>query len=369
MKTHARFGPSTLDSLSKCLRFKYLDSPEAANEGTELHKAFETENLNGLTEEQRTVVQQTLDYVESLKATEGGPENWNDNREMRLELRDLTYGTADRVLVHKQKMIAHVIDAKFGRLQGEHDFQVQTYAAALTERYFDAGVPLETVTTHVLSPRISDIQVKVYNAEELLQEIRNRIIALYEKIDDPFNPPTPNEDLCAKCARAAKCPALNQVAVAVAPRLGLPLPSAFAPDSLASDKDRAIAQVLAGALINWGEQVKKNNAAYVQNGGTILGNKLVTRSTGLRVPVEHTGLAWQVLRQHLDEDLLLSGSTLVLGRLASNIAEAHGIPEADAKEQLRTWLRDIAEEGSTSFLQKTKRLSDTEQLKMITENA
>ena len=372
-KAHHRHSPSKLDSLTKCLRFKYKQTEtqnDAANEGTELHKAFETGNLAGLNEEQKTVVQMTRDYVDSLKAADGGPTEWLDMPEQHLVLKDRTYGTTDRVLIHKTLPKAIVIDAKFGRREGEHAFQVETYGAAVVENAVDlCGHEITEVEVHVVSPRLRDFFVAKHDGQELLTSVRERIDTLYERLEDPFNPPTPHEDLCGLCDRADRCPALGKLVVDAAPKLGLPVPSAFAPDALVSDKDRAIAHVLAGAFENWAEQIKKNNTAFVNNGGTIPGFKLVTRSTGIRVPADMTSIALTTLLNNgISSDLLQESCTLVVGRLAKVMAEASGISEADAKETLRSMLADIAQEGQATFLQKTKRLSDEAQLKLIAES-
>lgn len=372
-KAHHRYSPSKLGSLSKCLRFKYKQTEtqnDAANEGTELHKAFETGNLAGLNEEQKQAVQMTLDYVNALKAGDGGPTEWLDLPEQELVLKDRTYGTTDRVLIHKTLPKAIVIDAKFGRREGEHAFQVETYGAAVVENALAlCGHEITEVEVHVVSPRLRDFFVDKHDGQTLLTSVRERIDTLYERLEDPFNPPTPHEDLCGNCDRADKCPALGRLVVNVAPKLGLPIPSAFAPDALVSDKDRAIAHVLAGAFENWAEQIKKNNTAFVANGGTIPGFKLVTRSTGIRIPAEMTSVALTVLQGNgIAADLLQESCTLVVGRLAKLMAEASGISEADAKEALRGMLADVAQEGQATFLQKTKRLSDEAQLKLITES-
>ena len=70
---HHKYGPSTLDSLSLCVRFKFRarDVDDAADEGTLLHKAFETGDLRGLTDEQASCVRTIRDYVDALKFEHG----------------------------------------------------------------------------------------------------------------------------------------------------------------------------------------------------------------------------------------------------------------------------------------------------------
>lgn len=367
-KQHARYSPSTLDSLTKCLRFRYNETnDDAANEGTELHKAFETGNLAGLNDEQKLAVTKARDYVATLKISDGGPGMWSDLSEERVELKGLTFGTADRVLINRTAGVFHVIDAKFGRLSSDHDMQVRTYAAALYEKLAAEDPEKQwTANTHVVAPRLNLIDHQAFDAAELYAEIRQQIVALYARLDDPFLPPTPHEDLCAKCARASKCPALGIVVREAASCAGLPVPATFAPNALVSEKDRAIAQVLAGALINWGEQVKKLNAEYVQQGGSIEGFKLVTRSNGLRVAQEHTTAAVAALTvSGISQDLILDNCTLSIPKLAQAWADQQGTDAADAKDHIRSVLGELAQEGSSAFLQKQKRISDNAQLALL----
>lgn len=370
MAKHARFSPSMLDNLSRCIRFKYVErkDEDAADEGTMLHKAFETGNLVGLDNEQTQSVQSILDLVDSLKATNGGPSNWIELKEGKVMLEDLTFGTMDRALIHKYMPIAYVIDAKFTRRRSEHDMQLKTYAAALVEMTTDRK--LEKVTTVIAAPRIGEPEMETFDAQQLLVDVRKWVTDLYARIDDPFNEPTPHEDLCDKCNWAHKCPKLNAVVKQCVISLGLPLPSVFDPSAMTSDQDRMIGQVIAGALANWAEQVKHNNAEYVKatgDGNTIPGFRLVSRSTGLRVNSELTPLAVSAIVTQLDqdEDFVLEHCTLAIGKLTKAIAEKTGRLESEIKEEIKTALSDMVQEGTAEYLTKTKKVTDTSMLLSI----
>ena len=358
-EAHALHGPSSIDSLSLCVRFKYNDSDDdAADEGTLMHKAFETGNLAGLDDEQKACVTTARDYVESLKF-EGGsdPSEWQDFAEVKLELKGLTYGTADRLLVNPKRRLAHVIDFKTTRRESAHGWQLRTYGACAVELYPE----VERVLTHIAAPRLGGIEREEYEAAKLLGDVRAHIEKLYARIADPAEPPTPDEDLCCKCANAATCPAICKTVATVAAGLRLPLPDVFAPDAIVSLRDRALAQVLAGAMINWGEQVKKNNAAFVDETGTdIPGYKKMRRSTGLRVPKERVNDAADALKQAFGMSVrdVLSCCGLTVGDVVAHVSMSQGVPEANAKEMVREALADTAVEGSCSFLSKEKRVSD-----------
>jgi len=382
-KSHSRWGPSTLDALSKCVRFKYSDiDNDAAEEGTMLHEAVETGSVLGLDEEQRSSVNKIREYIESLK--EGKPEDWHELHECRIRLEDLTYGTADVVLIHKREPRAHVGDAKFTRIEGEHAFQVRTYGAGLVETItqarnimdHDGNVVLyakdfprggiKEVTLHVIAPRTNTITQETHIAQKLLSQVRADIEDLYEKIDDPWRPPTPSDTLCGKCARASTCPALNKVAVQAAKGVGLPLPEQFSPDAIVSVEDRARAQVIASALSNWADQIKKMNNEYAKEGGEIPGFKLRSRSTGLRLPKEYTSIAIGMLADAgIPESTVMEAMSITLGKLAQLHSDNTGATKAEVKELIQTTLADYVEEGQTQFLQKAKRVSDDKLMEQI----
>lgn len=359
-KGHHIYGPSSLDRLTRCVRFKYRrtkERDEAGNEGTELHEAFETGNLAGLTEEQAGAVTQIRNYVKGLKH-EGGttPKEWDDFREIKVNLGDLTYGSADCILFHEKTGVLHVIDAKFTRVAATHDMQLRTYAAAYMYDH-RKWCNFSTVTTHVLAPRLNSIDTHTYPAELLYKETEAAIRELYARIDNPFTPPTPDEEVCGLCDRAAECPALNRVIVAAGHKLGLPLPDNFLPGGSMSPRDRAIAQLLRGIFKNWGDQIARNNAAFVDEGGEVLYHRLTKRSTGIKLPKENTSDAFDVLVKELGREQLLGCCTVVLGDVRKLLAKQRNIPAAAAKEVLRELLPGMLVEGQTMFLQKTGKIS------------
>lgn len=379
-RTHARYSPSSLTAKSKCRCFDYNDSDEtSALEGTELHAAAETGDLRGLSQEQAKDVRNCLDYVKSLTAGDG-PANWIDLSEARLELEGLTYGHADKVLIHMTKPEAHVADYKFVRTGGgDYTQQIEAYAAALYEMLlkglpikdadgnvlyqFDGPRDISKITTHLIAPRLGDIETQEYDGAELLRSVRSSIEKLYVELDDPFKKPTPHADLCGKCRHAAKCPAIGAVAVLVAKGIGLPIPSTFAPDSMIDPVTRMQAQVVAGALTSWIEEIKKNNAAFVEQGGEIPLYKMTTRSTGLRINADMTPLALLKLEEAgFDRLDLLECCSLALGKLTDRLSEATGNVKAEIKEQMREVLGDLLSEGSCSYLAKVKRLPDAAML-------
>lgn len=364
MAKHARYGPSSLDALNRCIRFKYGDMNEdAAAEGTMLHEALETGDLAGLTEDQKEDVRNILQYIESLKT---GPGTWEDLKEVKVKLEDLTYGTADRILVNTEQRLVHVIDGKFTRVAGDHSYQARTYGAAYIE--MNGAENFDKVHTHIVAPRLNVLELGEYDPAELLTRVRQDIEALYARIADPFNPPTPEGDLCAKCARAARCTALSQTAVQTCRGMGLPLPAVFDPGAVTSNTDRALAQAIAGALENWAKQVKQRNTEFAKLGGEIPGFALRSRSTGTRLAKEDTPAAFAILKAcNFDEDNILQACKLSIPDLAKHHAATAPESEKATKEKIKNVLGALTREGASTFLQKTKKVSSEQLVKQLTQ--
>jgi hypothetical protein len=340
---------------------------DAAEEGNMLHAACETGDTTGLDDPQKEDVENALAYKNGLMT---GPGVWEDGAEARVTLEDLTYGTSDRVLYNEEQALLHVIDFKFTRVAGDHEFQARTYAAGTIEELLRLGKPVKKVFTHVVAPRLNITETTEYDdPEALLAHVRKDIEDLYEKIDNPWNAPTPHGDLCKNCARAGGCPALATTAVAVSKGLGLPLPTAFSPDALVAVKDRALAHAVAMALENWSKEVKKQNTDFVKETGKDLpGYALRSRSTGARVAKEDTPLAVEMLRVNgFSDDEILQGCRISLNDVAKVHAEGSTDSIQKTKERVKGLLSSITTEGQSTFLQKTKRVSEEQLIKQLTE--
>lgn len=393
-KLHAKRSPSTLDNLSHCVRFEHIPMEDAGTEGTDMHEAYTSGSLAGLLDDERkSAVQNCIDYTNSLLATEGGPDCWHDICEARLELRDLTWGHSDRILLHKTKPLAHVLDVKFTRVEGQHDFQLRTYGACLVEMFTEALANddkllrlqssetgavnvisliqgrLEKVTTHLVAPRLRKIDVVEHNPMDLLVSVRQQIDMLYARCNDQLEPPTPNDVTCQRCANAPRCPALNKVAVTLSRGLGLPMPSEFELGARATPEDRARAEVLRRVFVNWAETVAEHNKEFVAAGGTIPGFKVITRSTGDRIDKEDTATAAILLRDMgVTVEDILNASRLSINDLVDIVAG--GDPDRTkkgTKEEIVTALASVIKSGSTSYLSQERRIPPVQQLQEIND--
>ena len=365
-KKHARYSPSTVEKLLLCSCFRHKDMLQASDEGTLLHKAAETGDLTGLDDEQKKVVSTYLTYVANVKAGFGDKPIFHAH-ERKLELKDLTFGYADDVIICGD--VAHIPDLKTGRkpvtpadLGGvPGNVQVRIYCAALMEE-----LPhITQCTGHLVAPRIPHTSHYTFG-RDVIESTRKMLEESYDKWDDPFErKPIANEELCPICARAAKCPVLNTTAVLAARSVGLPVPAVFDPGSMVSDADRSKAQAIAQALENWAEQIKKRNLAYVvETGAELPGFKLMNKSTGKRVPRDNSLSACNALLAsgYLNQEQLLGTVSLSIPEMAKAAQEIRGTTENEERARLGAILGTLAVEGSATYLQRIKKITDQQLL-------
>lgn len=369
-KQHARYSPSRIPNLKKCLRFKYVEGEvdketgvaaenEAAAEGTMLHDAANKRDLRGLTDEQQRAVESGVQYVDSVIAECPGGQVFY---ETTVSLEDLTYGDADVIVVSADKKIGHILDYKFGRVDTDYDDQVRTYAAALLEQYPE----MEKVLTHIVAPRLGEAPSVQEFDRSLLTQVRKELTELYARIDNPFNPATPHAELCGKCARAEYCPNFNTALKPVVHGVGLLLPASWNPGDRSDPVDMARRQICAGALASWIDDVKSNNAEFVAAGGEIPGFKLVQRSTGMKIDREATKTAFDMLVSvGYDPSLLWSALSISLTEVANQRKSVEGGDASEYKEQMKQVLGELIREGRCQFLQKTKRVKDNDLLTQL----
>lgn len=279
---HHQHSPSQLRNFELCARFlpeKSDRTNEAADEGTALHAACETEVLIGLDMEQREAVSKCLAYIDTLPK----PEGTKDYREYRVSVPRITRGTIDRLIIRPDG-VAYLIDYKFGRNPvdlAKDNLQGQAYALGVFHKF-----PLvHSIAVVFLCPRqLEDDQPHVYRRADI-PTIMMRIASVKAAARSKTAPYTPNPSACARCGRKTRCPALIERAALVAQAYGgLPAPTHFDPGSLVSPEDRAKAQALASVLEKWAQEVREANLrAVLEEGAEIPGYKLAHRKGHRRV--------------------------------------------------------------------------------------
>lgn len=208
---HHDFGPSSLERYRICPGSYVMqkDIPEttsaAAEEGTMLHNAVATKDLDGLNPEQELSVTKCLDFVATL--VEPGDELYH---ELELELRDpdtgelLTFGTSDVVIVKPERQTIVVIDWKFGYTPVKdvsNNIQLATYCAMAMQKFGFASC-----TGYVFQPRIGKRSSYTFtNLDAIISNVKN-IIA---KATSDTMVLRATEESCRYCRARLNCPAFR----------------------------------------------------------------------------------------------------------------------------------------------------------------
>lgn len=356
---HHKYGPSTLKHLEICPRWeRQPDSGGyAAEEGTLLHAACETENLAGLDEEQKYAVTQCLDYVNGLLATASVSD---DLREILLELRGvdgnvLTFGTADRLIIHAEGTAADLVDYKFGRNSvgdAENNVQGQAYAVGA----FQDFPKLETVTVHFLLPRRDEITTAQY-ARAKLDTLFLRVATIIARAEELAVPPNPDSENCLYCGAKARCPALAERALVYARHADQAvLPQIWNPRDIADPNVLAGALRAAPLLEEWCKQVKAEGVARVNSGQHIPGFVLRRRSGGREI-VDPIGVLTQAEHAGVDRSDLINTARWSLTAIRELISAK--IPQGEKTKALDAFDQEIAayvaQRPDTEYLAREKK--------------
>jgi hypothetical protein len=263
--------------------------------------------------------------------------------ELRVELKDLTYGTADYVLIWPSIRKALVADWKFIRTQSvsepKDNLQVRIYAAGVLEAFPE----IDEVEAFVVAPQINWLPDSFTFYRNDLPIIREQVEKITLECADPFKKPRAC-DLCGNCENISRCPEMGKVAVTVASNIGLPMPSTFAADSLAVPEDRAKAYIIAKALENWSEQIKKNTSEWLAQGNELPGHSTVTRNGNMKI--NDVPAAVVALRTLLDDNQILGAMSMSITKITDVVAEKEG--KKNARETVENLLVGLISRGPSS---------------------
>lgn len=341
-----RLSPSGLQAKASCPCFDYReltdvdgDSGETmAERGNRLHKAVATEDLELCkTDDEREQVQLALDYTRSLIA--GAGNNAIVLREQHVDIPSLDGGTLDFAVI--KDATAWLVDYKFIRtssvVEPTQNLQLRAYAMGL----FLAYPEVQEIKAAFIAPGMGYAPDPVVYSRTDLPVFLAEIERVRAEVDNPFKKPCTGE-YCPDCANAARCPALCAVAIGVSKGpLGLPVPDNFEPGRMVSPRDRGIGHLLAAALENWADQVKKNNNAAARAGEQVMGHRIVSRSGGLVIKdhrAVYVNMQTAPDNLRLAPDEIVDAMTTTPKRLADVIATKYGLTGKEANEILKEWL-------------------------------
>lgn len=375
---HARFSPSKLGNKEKCSKFDYEQAPvgetnESADEGTLMHKAFETRDLSILqTEEQRSQVEKVLQYVETLTAGVD-PLLVTTYHEKKVEIPDYTFGYADLIIIINNEdgttNHAHVVDAKFGRKgadEADNNVQIMCYAGGLLfgkvhmNNYTEpVEMNVPRVYGHIVAPRLDSITTVQYTIDDK-PKILGRLEAILARANDPFDPPKPDPDLCTICQWRATCPKINSLAVKTAQSIDQFIPSIIDPTQLAnaSSDDKAKAYALAQMLEAWAESARKVVIkSAMENNEDIPGYTKVKRAGTVKITSTDEAIA--MLEGSVSDHAIRSASSISLSKLSDAYADETGMTKREARDRVESILAPVLEQGpEITFLQRKRGVSE-----------
>ncbi len=273
MSKHARHSPSSLGYKEVCPAFCGRGGTNAAaEEGTLMHAALETDDFSALDEEQLFLVGLCRDFRDGELDKLDNPKQY---RELKLDIGDgLTFGTADFVAVAGTHAL--LMDWKFGRGSIEPagtNAQGAAYALGVFERFPE----VDALDLHFVQPRREFISSHTYTREDmagLLLRIRTiiRRANARNKVECPGLQ-------CSYCRKQAMCSALCNLALPIASRYqGMAIPEELHPSNISDP--RVMAQCLDAAKIlkEWVESVNFHAVDMAANGVEIPGYKLANRA-------------------------------------------------------------------------------------------
>ena len=342
--THHPFSPSTLQRLSLCPGSYRMtrDIPEPpqsedAAEGTLLHEAVATGNLDGLTAEQQEAVTACIEFKDGLIAASPTACKCYEQKvtvyDEDLET-ELTSGYVDFAIA-REDGTADIVDWKFGRgnvPEANGNLQLAAYALGVMHMF-----GCTTVTAHIFQPRV--FGHTSYTFTKPANILRN-IKTIIERAKSETLILNASEEACRYCRAASTCPACNQ-------RYGLQ--PADIQNNMLSDPAKLLdlwerAQ-MAGKLI---DAIKARVTDYINEHGA-LGDWTLEQRAGKREVRDAGELYRRICDMLPSHDLAECYSIKVsalLDKLAERIqktAEHNGVKvlKKDAKKQAEDMIEDL----------------------------
>jgi hypothetical protein len=252
---------------------------------------------------------------------------------------------------------AHLIDYKFAFSAYEAD-SPQFWAYCLG--VWDKHPEVEEITAHVVLPFQGVIDVESWSRKSDYERLSAQTAAIIESArrDNPETYQTGSH--CAWCGQRAKCPKLNNLALAVAAQYqpeALELPAKFDPALIDDPQVIAVAKKLGPILKAWAEKVDQRALEMrLVEGIEIPGFELAERSAPFKITDAQA--AWEVVKDHMTPEAFAGCAEVKIGALEKAfVRTAKRGTIKSAKETLRCALLDAnaaQSEGTSQYLRKSK---------------
>lgn len=282
-RAHAKHSPSSLGYKEQCPAFSGRPgSNAAADEGTMLHEALETDIYDGLTEEQSFICGLCRDFRDGeLERLSTLTTKVHQYRELPLTIcNGLTRGTADFVAIAGDEGI--LIDYKFGRGHVEPaatNAQGCAYCLGTFERFPE----LRRLTLHFVQPRAELISTHTYVREQDMPAMQLRVETIIRRANARNKEEHPSL-ACCYCRKQATCTALRRIALPIAARyaedtsLALTPEDELHPSRITSPELMSRCLTCAKVLKEWVESVTYHALLMAKEGTDVPGYKLMTRA-------------------------------------------------------------------------------------------
>jgi hypothetical protein len=315
---HSKYGPSSLGYRDLCAGWTGDKDGDTtfADEGTMLHSAAEKNELTALNPEQKQCVEQCLSVVTQL---EKGAREVHKETKLGI-LKNLTFGTADRVIVHKSHV--DLVDFKFGRnpvAPAAVNLQGWAYALGVFERW--PRIP--RVRVWFLLPRLDVVDRHTFSRADIpmMEHTIRAIIAKCERYAETGDTAllNPCEAACLYCGAKLTCPKFTQFALAVAQKYEpLAVPAEVHSSAITDPSQMAILYSQAKVLERMVDSVKEHATQLAKEHGGALcdknGNPVFELGTRAGERSLNLGLGLPILSEYLDDRELLSIAKLPLGK-------------------------------------------------------
>lgn len=317
-------------------------------EGKLLHRALETGDLRGLTENQLRLVGMCSDYVNRIL-----PQGTTRKHEVRFPIVGSDYGFGDLIGLKGNK--GWYIDYKFG-FNKQEDVEVNPAAQAYALGMLTVFPYLASVECHYLYPRLEEVSVGTFTRQDM-----PKIIARITAIKERHSAATPetckyHEDTCVYCVHLGKCPTAAKALLPLAQKYAgthdMDVP--VVPDLSAIRDPETWARIYRGlpALEALVGSIKRHALEFRQESGIEIPGTTLREKKGARAILSPLG-AWEVAKEFgVSQEAFLGACSVSVPDLITEVRALAPRGKKDAVEQqLECKLSDagVLTQGTSSW--------------------
>lgn len=356
------YSPSKLGKKRLCSKFDYIEIDEdddntAAAMGTLMHEAYESGNMAGLSLDQAQGIEAARTRMESEIALLKQPVQRFHELKLGWEPLKL-FGTADDVCVDANNH-AIVGDLKTGPAgipdDSDDSAQVLSYILGVYAKFPD----VTNVDGFLFNPITKDVSERIMTARADIPAIEAKLKAVIDKVEDPFDEPSPGSH-CKDCKHVAKCWALKPQIMSTATALWPMTPAMLNPSAPdLTEIERSCRAVIRQILESWCKAVKEVDNA---SGETPVGFKRIDKANPPKLDKENRCEAVKrLLGLGLDQDTIYGCLRPTLGDVVEAVRMGLGLGKDEAKELVHGAIADLVTESRCTYLMRDKKsLSDAD---------